>query len=83
MPQQTIIVEIYLLLHLQTAALCLVYEVCEARRQHESLTESPVALLKGPLGLETTHTNWLLVQSGGCPVWPETAPPGMPAVPVI
>lgn len=70
-------------LHLQTAMLCLVCEACEAERQHKSLTVSPLSPLKGPHCLETIHTNWLPVQRGARPVWPETAPLDMPAVSVI
>lgn len=69
-----------LLLHLQTAVLCLVCEACKARRRHESLTESPLKFLKGPLCPETTLANWLPVQRAA---WPETAPRDMPAAPVI
>lgn len=66
-------------LHLQTAILCLVYEACKAGMQHESLTESPL----NHLGPETTHTNWLPVQKGVRPAWPETALLDIPAVSVI
>lgn len=72
-----------LFLHLQTAILWLVCEVCEAGRTHDTLAEFPLSPRRRPLGPETAYTNWLPVQRGARPVGLETAHPDIPAVSVI
>lgn len=67
---------------LQRAIVLLVCGACEAWMQQESRATSPLNLPQRRQGPEANHINWLVVQMGAHPVWPETAPQGIPAVSV-
>lgn len=69
-------------LHLQTEILCLVFETRKAVKQHGSLKGSSLKLQMGSLG-PVTQTDCVPVQRRSHPVWHETAPPNIPAVPIM